>query len=101
MPNTSKNYLLWLREIPGKFSTDAFLKVIENLDYIRRLTLKLNTKGLHPNRIRQLSRIRARYEPFSFLQFHSTKESAIIIADLIDLTQYLVTQAFKFMINKS
>lgn len=95
MPNTSKTYLSWLREIPGQFSPDAFLKVIERLDYIRRLTLKLDTKGLHPNRIRQLSRIGARYEPFSFRRFHSTKKNAIMIAFLIDLTQDLVDQAFE------
>ncbi|MES5865971.1 Tn3 family transposase [Bacillus cereus group sp. RP32] len=95
MPNTSKTYLSWLREIPGQFSPDAFLKVIERLDYIRKLTLKLDTKGLHPNRIRQLSRIGARYEPFSFRRFHSTKKYAIMIAYLIDLTQDLVDQAFE------
>ncbi|MFB6732452.1 Tn3 family transposase, partial [Bacillus mobilis] len=95
IPNTSKTYLSWLREIPGQFSPDAFLKVIERLDYIRRLTLKLDTKSLHPNRIRQLSRIGARYEPFSFRRFHSTKKYAIMIAYLIDLTQDLVDQAFE------
>jgi TnpA family transposase len=54
MPQSSKTYLAWLREIPGTISSDSFLSVAEKLDYIRRLQLQIDTKGIHPNRLRQL-----------------------------------------------
>lgn len=66
MPEGSKTYLAWLREIPGTSSPDSFLKVIEKLEYIRDLQLQVDTNGIHPNRLRQLSKIGSRYEPHSF-----------------------------------
>jgi hypothetical protein len=57
MPESSKTYLALLREIPGTSSPDSFLKVIEKLEYIRDLQLQVDTKGMHPNRLRQLSKI--------------------------------------------
>jgi TnpA family transposase len=82
MPDNSKTFLAWLREIPGTCSPDSFLKVIEKLEYIRDLQLHVDTKGIHPNRLRQLSKIGSRYEPHSLRRFNDPKKYAILVAYL-------------------
>ena len=94
MPESSKTYLAWLREIPGSYSPDAFLKVFEKLEYVRNLRLQIDTKGIHPNRLRQLSKVGARYEPHSFRRFDDPKKYAILITYLIELIQDLTDHAF-------
>ncbi|MCY9732167.1 Tn3 family transposase [Paenibacillus alvei] len=94
MPESSKTYLAWLREMPGSSSPDAFLKVIEKLDFVRDLRLQIDTKGIHPNRLRQLSKVGARYEPHSFRRFDDPKKHAILVAYFIELVQDLTDQAF-------
>ncbi|WP_461389103.1 DUF4158 domain-containing protein [Desulfosporosinus fructosivorans] len=95
MPESSKTYLAWLKEIPGTYSPDSFLKVIEKLEYIRGLHLQVDTNGIHPNRLRQLSKIGARYEPHSFRRFNDPKKYAVMIAYLLDLIQDLTDLAFE------
>lgn len=95
MPESSKTYLAWLREIPGASSPDAFLNVVEKLEYIRGLNLQIDTKGIHPNRLRQLSTIGARYEPHSFRRFDTPKKHAILVSYLLELIQDLTDQAFE------
>ncbi|MDN8593152.1 Tn3 family transposase [Paenibacillus sp. 11B] len=95
MPESNKTYLAWLREVPGTCSPDAFLKIIEKLEYIRKVQLQIDTKGIHPNRLRQLSKIGARYEPQSFRRFDDPKKYATLVAYLLDLTQDLTDQAFE------
>lgn len=90
-----KTPLAWLRELPGQSSPDAFLKVIERLEYIRELKLPLNINEVHPNRLLQLSRIGARYEPHSFRRFKENKKYAILIAYLVTLSQDLIDQAIE------
>lgn len=69
-----KTPLAWLRELHGQSSPDAFLKVIRRLEYIRDLKLPTNIHEVHPNRLLQLSRIGARYEPHSFRRFKENKK---------------------------
>ncbi|SDH66726.1 Transposase and inactivated derivatives, TnpA family [Desulfosporosinus hippei DSM 8344] len=95
MPESSKTYLAWLKEIPGTYSPDSFLKVIEKLEYIRDLKLQVDTNGIHPNRLRQLSKIGARYEPHSFRRFNDPKKYAVLVAYLLELIQDLTDQAFE------
>lgn len=95
MAESNKTYLAWLREIPGTSSSDSFLKVIEKLEYIRDLQLQVDTKGIHPNRLRQLSKIGSRYEPHSFRRFNDPKKYAILVAYLLELIQDLTDQAFE------
>ncbi|WP_349772230.1 Tn3 family transposase [Brevibacillus borstelensis] len=92
---TGKTKLGWLKETTGQFSPEAFLKVIERLEYIRSLQLNINTKSIHPNRLRQLSRLGSRYEPQSFRRFHEAKRCTVLVAYLLDLSQDLVDQAFE------
>lgn len=92
---TGKTKLGWLKETTGQFSPEAFLKVIEWLDYIRNLQLNIDTKEIHPNRLRQLSRLGARYEPQSFRRFHEAKRYTVLVAYLLDPSQDLVDQAFE------
>lgn len=95
MPETSKTYLAWLRDIPGTSSPESFLKVVEKLEYIRTLRLQIDIKGIHPNRLRQLSRIGSRYESHSLRRFDTPKRYAILIAYLLELIQDLTDHAFE------
>ncbi|AOY77150.1 DUF4158 domain-containing protein [Clostridium formicaceticum] len=70
--------LAWLRGDFGYPSPKAFLEVIERLEEIRKLNLNLNIDKLHPNRIRQLSRLGKKYEPHSFRRFDENKRYAIL-----------------------
>ena len=90
-----KTPLAWLKEIPGQASPDAFLKVIKRLEYIRELKLSTNIHEVHPNRLLQLSRIGARYEPHSFRRFKENKKYAILVAYLETLSQDLIDQAIE------
>jgi len=94
MPESSKTRLAWLREIPGNSTPGAFLAVSEKLVYLRGLELQIDTKDIHPNRLRQLSKIGARYEPYAFRRFDDLKKHAILAAYLVELAQDLTDQAF-------
>lgn len=54
------------------------------------MKLSLNTNEVHPNRLLQLSRIGARYEPHSFRRFKENKKYAILVAYLVTLGQDLI-----------
>jgi TnpA family transposase len=91
---SNKTYLAWIRDVPGSNSPEAFLKVIERLEYIRELQLQIDTKGIHPNRLRQLSKIGSRYEPHSFRRFNDPKKYAILVVYLLEMIQDITDQAF-------
>ncbi|EWG08969.1 Tn3 family transposase [Cytobacillus firmus] len=91
----SKTKLGWLREIPGQTSPDAFLKVIERLEYIRLLNLLTGMEHIHSNRLLQLARLGIRYEPHSFRRFKENKRYAILVAHLLTLSQDLIDQAIE------
>lgn len=90
---TTKTTLAWLKEDPGQSSPNAFLEVIKRLDRIRNLKLDLNIEGVHPNRIRQLSRLGSKYEPHSFRRFEDNKRYAMLALYLYELSQTLVDLA--------
>lgn len=92
--DSNKTYLAWIRDVPGSNSPEAFLKVIERLEYIRELQLHIDTKGIHPNRLRQLSKLGSRYEPHSFRRFNDPKKYAILVVYLLETIQDLTDQAF-------
>ncbi|MGG2067481.1 Tn3 family transposase [Bacillus sp. S14(2024)] len=94
MKDNPRTYLGWLKEVPSTSSPESFLKVIERLEYIQSLSLNIDTKGIHPNRVRQLSRLGARYDAHTFRRFKGEKKYAIIVSYLVDLTQDLIDQAF-------
>lgn len=59
------------------------------------MQLQVDTKGIHPNRLRQLSKIGSRYEPHSFRRFNDPKKYAILVAYLLELIQDLTDLAFE------
>jgi hypothetical protein len=93
--DNGKTPLAWLKEIPGQSSPDAFLKVIERLEYVKKLELSIDNNEIHPNRLIQLSRLGARYEPHSFRRFNETKKFAILVAYLLNLSHDLIDQAIE------
>ena len=90
---TNKTTLAWLKEDPGHSSPNAFLEVIKRLDKIRELNLDLNIEVVHPNRIKQLSRLGSKYEPHSFRRFEPSKRYAMLSLYLFELSQTLVDLA--------
>jgi len=93
-PNeTTKTTLAYLKEDPGQSSPKAFMDVIDRLKIIRKLELTLNIDGIHPNRVRQLSRLGSKYEPHSFRRFEESKRYAMLALYLYDLSQSLVDLA--------
>lgn len=77
-------------------SPDAFLKVIKRLEYLRDLKLPTALHEVHPNRLLQLSRIGAHYEPHSFRRFKENKKYAILVTYfLMTLSQDLIDQAIE------
>ena len=94
MPESNKTYLAWLRETPRNFSPDDFLAVSEKLVFLRNLELQIDTAGIHPNRLRQLSKVGERYEPHSFRRFEDAKKYAVMVAYLIELIADLTDSAF-------
>ena len=57
--------------------------------------LQTDTQGIHPNRLRQLSKLGARYEPRSFRRFSKPKGYAVLVTYLLDLIQDLTDLAFE------
>ncbi|WP_134704957.1 Tn3 family transposase [Ammoniphilus sp. YIM 78166] len=90
-----KTKLGWLKDTPGHPSPDSFLKVIERLGFIRQLNLVVDIKDIHPNRLLQLARLGARYEPYAFRNFKESKRYAILSVFLLNLSQDLIDQAFE------
>jgi TnpA family transposase len=90
-----KTKLSWLRETSGQTSPDAFLKVIERLNYIRSFELNIDVNQIHPNQIKQLSKMGYRYEPHSFRRFKDLKRYAILVAFILELSKNLIDQAFE------
>jgi len=91
----TKTKLGWLKEDQGHSSPKAFAEVVERLELIRSLQLELNIVGLHPNRIRQLSRLGSKYEPFSLRRFEEKKRYAILALYLYELSQNLIDRAIE------
>lgn len=91
----TKTKLGWLREDPGHSSPKSFAEVIERLELIRSLRLELNIEGVHPNRIRQLSRLGSKYEPFLLRRFEEQKRYAILALYLYELSQNLIDKAIE------
>lgn len=83
----------WLKEIPHNHSPETFIKVVEQLEYLRNMKLNIKTTGIHPNRIRQLSRLGARYQPYAFKKFDDSKRYSILVIFLLELSQDLVDYA--------
>lgn len=91
----NKTTLSWLKESSGRTSPEAFLQVIERLETVRSLALPNDLSTIHPNRLRQLAKIGARYEPFALRRFSDPKKYAILVIYLRELIQDLIDQAFE------
>ena len=90
-----KTKLVWLKEIPCNHSAKSFMKVIEKLECIKELSLNIDTKRIHHNKIMQLSRLGGRYEPHSFRKFEESKRYGILAIYLMELSQDLIDQAIE------
>ncbi|MCM3708673.1 Tn3 family transposase [Cytobacillus firmus] len=93
---SNKTILGWLKEPPGHPSPETFLKIIERLEYLRRMELEtVQISHLHRNRLLQLSRLGSRYEPYAFRDFQEHKRYSILTVYLLHLTQELTDKAFE------
>lgn len=95
LSDSNKTILGWLKEPPGHPSPETFLKVIERLEYIRGIGLEnVDVHHIHRNRLLQLYRLGARYEPYAFRDFTENKRYSILTVYLLHLTQELTDKAF-------
>ena len=85
----------WLKDTTGRTSPEAFLHMVERLEAIRSWKLPTDLSLIHPNRLRQLAKIEARYEPFALRRFPDPKRYAILVVFLRELSQDLIDQAFE------
>ncbi len=69
--------------------------MIERVEAIRSLALPNDLSIIYPNRLRQLAKIGARYEPFALRRFPEPKRYAILVVSLRELSQDLIDQAFE------
>jgi TnpA family transposase len=90
-----KTTLAWLKEVPSNHSPKSFLDVIKRLECIKELNLHVDIKGIHQNRIIQLSRLGSRYEPHSFRRFDDLRRYSLLAIYLIELSQSLIDQAIE------
>jgi TnpA family transposase len=96
LSDSNKTILGWLKEPPGHPSPETFLKVIERLEYIRGIGLEnVDIHHIHRNRLLQLYRLGARYEPYAFRDFTENKRYSILTVYLLHLTQELTDNAFE------
>jgi TnpA family transposase len=93
--NGVKTRLSWLKEIPGQSSPDAFLKVIDRLEYIRSIKLTFDIESIHPNKLFQMARLGAKYNSQALNRFKENKRYAILVAYLTVLSQNLIDQAIE------
>lgn len=95
-PNDStKTLLAWLKEPIGFPSPDNFLKVVDKIEYIRKLNLELlKINHLHQNRINQIYKLGFRYEPYAFRRFDKDKRYTILVIFLLNLSKELTDKAF-------
>ncbi len=85
--------LAYLKEDPGQSSPKAFMGIVNRLEIIKNLKLNLSIEDIHPNRIKQISRLGSKYEPHSFRRFEPSKRYAMLALYLFDLSQSLVDLA--------
>lgn len=69
--------------------------MIERLETIRSLALPTDFRVIHPNRLRQLAKLGARYEPFALRRFPDPKRYAIVVVYLRERSQDLIDHAFE------
>lgn len=84
-----------MKEQVGSSSIDNFLKVIENLEYIRLMKLEsIKLIKVHQNKINQICSLGQRYEPRAFREFNVDKRH-VLLSFLTNLSKYLTDKAFE------
>ena len=71
------------------------MNVIDRLEKIRKLNLNIDIREIHPNRLKQLSRLGSKYEPYAFRRFDKNKRYALLTVFLKDLSERLVDFAIE------
>ncbi|WP_254175334.1 Tn3 family transposase, partial [Planktothrix tepida] len=95
-PDQKLTELIWLRQPPGQANPRNFLKVVERLEFIRRLALDSGClKRVHPNRLLQFTKIGAKSTPAHLSRLDELRRYAILVAFLIEWSASLVDYAIE------
>lgn len=94
-PDKATTTLSWLRSSIGYPSPKMFHDVVKRIKTIRKIGIELSTDKIHPNRIRQFSRLGSKYEPFLLRRFEDDKRHTILAVYLYDLCQSLTDKAIE------
>lgn len=94
--------LIWLRQPPGLANPRSFLKVVEKLEFIRKLKLDPDClKQVHQNRLLQLTKIGEKSTPAHLVRLDESRRYALLVAFLlkssIDLVDYAINMHDKIM----
>src|SRR5699024_4096718 len=73
---SGKTTLGWIKEDPGQSSPRACKKAIDQRNQILSLGLEIDTRGIQPQRLRQLARLGRNYDPHAFRRFPEAKVGA-------------------------
>ncbi|HLO47315.1 MAG TPA: Tn3 family transposase [Kamptonema sp.] len=95
-PDQKLTELIWLRQPPGQANPRNFLKVVERLEFIRRLALDSGClKRVHQNRLLQFTKTGAKSTPAHLSRLDELRRYAILVAFLIEWSASLVDYAIE------
>lgn len=88
-----KTRLAWLREPADQVSAKSLRKLLERIEFLRRLHLPELTHRLHQTRVLQLARKGSRYQAQPLAKLRPEHRYSLLLAYLSELSQDLVDQA--------
>lgn len=91
--DSKQSTLAWIKDLPGKANPEGFNSVCNKFKVIVSINLSsIDISTIHRNRLLQLSRLGGNYDAYDFSRFNSKKKYALLVAFLIDYSQYLIDQ---------
>ena len=87
---TSMSVLAWARQAPGEPGHRAFARLIAQLTCLRAIGLTpAQAEGVHPERLRQLSRMGGRFTAAQLRELSPLRRQATLVATVLDTTARL------------
>lgn len=87
---TPMSVLAWARQAPGAPGHRAFARLVAQLTCLRAIGLDpVQAEGVHPERLRQLSRMGARFTAAQLRELSPVRRQATLVATVLDTTARL------------
>jgi TnpA family transposase len=102
--DTSMSVLAWARQAPGAPGHRALSRLVDQLTCLRAIGLDpAHAEGVHPERLRQLSRMGGRFTATQLGELSSLRRRATLVATVLDTTARLtddVIASFDRMVGR-